>query len=145
MLAERQLTPHEGVAQELVERVVPANIFAVNLKSAFVLSKRGAVSMIARRAGSIINVASVAGTKPAPGLGAYGRYRLAVEQQALGLPPEEQAKVVKINANVIHASAFHPTNAGIAGTMLPESITVRRAAVLAQPLGASLAIGIQVR
>ena len=31
------------------------------------------------------------------------------------LPPEEQAKVRKINANVIHAAAFQPTNAGIAG------------------------------
>ena len=32
------------------------------------------------------------------------------------LSPEEQAKAGKINANVIHASAFHPTNADIAGT-----------------------------
>ena len=32
------------------------------------------------------------------------------------LPPEEQAKAGKINANVIHAAAFHPTNAAIAGT-----------------------------
>jgi hypothetical protein len=32
------------------------------------------------------------------------------------LPPEEQAKAGKINANVIHADAFQPTNAGIAGT-----------------------------
>ncbi len=31
------------------------------------------------------------------------------------LPPEEQAKVAKINANVIHAAAFQPTNADIAG------------------------------
>jgi len=32
------------------------------------------------------------------------------------LPPEEQAKVSKIRANVIHANAFQPTNANIAGT-----------------------------
>jgi len=32
------------------------------------------------------------------------------------LPPEEQAKVAKINANFIHADAFQPTNADIAGT-----------------------------
>ena len=31
------------------------------------------------------------------------------------LPPEEQAKVAKINANVLHAAAFQPTNADIAG------------------------------
>ncbi len=31
------------------------------------------------------------------------------------LPPEEQAKVGKINFSSIHAAAFHPTNANIAG------------------------------
>ncbi|MDJ0914266.1 MAG: hypothetical protein QNI95_11880 [Desulfobacterales bacterium] len=31
------------------------------------------------------------------------------------LPPEEQTKAGKINLNVIHAAAFHPTNADIAG------------------------------
>ncbi|MDJ0783968.1 MAG: tannase/feruloyl esterase family alpha/beta hydrolase [Desulfosarcinaceae bacterium] len=31
------------------------------------------------------------------------------------LPPEEQAKAGKINVNVIHAAAFQPTNADIAG------------------------------
>ncbi len=32
------------------------------------------------------------------------------------LSPEEQAKVGKINANLLHAAAFQPTNADIAGT-----------------------------
>ena len=31
------------------------------------------------------------------------------------LPPEEQTKAGKINLNVIHAAAFHPTNAALRG------------------------------
>ena len=39
------------------------------------------------------------------------------------LPPEEQAKVGKINANVLHAAAFHPTNDNIAGKEVTGLLT----------------------
>lgn len=39
------------------------------------------------------------------------------------LEPEEQAKVGKINANVLHADAFHPTNMDIAGTEITGVLT----------------------
>ena len=46
-------------------------IFEVNLKGPFVLSKAVAQGMIERGCGSIINISSVGGMKPAMGLGAY--------------------------------------------------------------------------
>lgn len=55
----------------LVDEAVWDKIFAVNLKGTFLLSKLVADSMLARSTGSIINVASVGGLKPAQGLGAY--------------------------------------------------------------------------
>ncbi len=55
----------------MVDEAVWDKIFAVNLKGAFLLSKLVADSMMSRSTGSIINVASVAGSKPAQGLGAY--------------------------------------------------------------------------
>jgi NAD(P)-dependent dehydrogenase (short-subunit alcohol dehydrogenase family) len=54
-----------------VEDALWDKIFDVNLKGAFVLSKLVGQSMINRGGGSIINVASVGGTRPAVGLGAY--------------------------------------------------------------------------
>jgi NAD(P)-dependent dehydrogenase (short-subunit alcohol dehydrogenase family) len=56
----------------LVEEEAWDKIFAVNLKGAFLLSKYVAEGMMSRGAGSILNVASVAGVRPAQGLGAYG-------------------------------------------------------------------------
>ena len=55
----------------MVDEAVWDKIFAVNLKGAFLLSKLVADSMMSRSTGVIINVASVAGSKPAQGLGAY--------------------------------------------------------------------------
>jgi hypothetical protein len=42
------------------------------------------------------------------------------------LSPEEQSKANKINANYIHADAFQPTNADIAGTEVTGLLTVGR-------------------
>lgn len=39
------------------------------------------------------------------------------------LPAEEQAKVGKINANVLHAEAFHPVNSDIPGTEITGLLT----------------------
>jgi hypothetical protein len=44
------------------------------------------------------------------------------------LPAEEQVKVGKINANMIHAAAFQPTNADIAGTEVTGLLTTGRRA-----------------
>ena len=55
----------------LVQEAAWDKIFAVNLKGTFLLSKAVADGMMARGTGSIINVASVAGLRPATGLGAY--------------------------------------------------------------------------
>ncbi|MDY0000375.1 MAG: SDR family oxidoreductase [Polyangia bacterium] len=56
----------------LVEEEAWDKIFAINLKGAFLLSKWVAEGMMERGRGSIVNVASLAGLKPAMGLGAYG-------------------------------------------------------------------------
>lgn len=39
------------------------------------------------------------------------------------LPPEEKAKVAKINGNVLHAALFHPVNSTIAGTEITGLLT----------------------
>jgi NAD(P)-dependent dehydrogenase (short-subunit alcohol dehydrogenase family) len=54
-----------------LEEAVWDKILEVNLKGPFLLSQRVAPLMVAARRGSIINVSSVGGLNPFPGLGAY--------------------------------------------------------------------------
>jgi NAD(P)-dependent dehydrogenase (short-subunit alcohol dehydrogenase family) len=56
----------------MVEEDAWDKIFAVNLKGPFILSSVVSEAMTARGGGSIINIASVGGDRPMPGLGAYG-------------------------------------------------------------------------
>jgi dehydrogenase/reductase SDR family member 4 len=56
----------------MVEEDAWDKIFSVNLKGPFVLSKLVADQMTAKGGGSIINVSSVGGEHPMPGLGVYG-------------------------------------------------------------------------
>src|SRR5207245_11315475 len=54
-----------------LDEAVWDKILEVNLKGPFLLSQRVAPLMVAARRGSIINVSSVGGLNPFPGLGAY--------------------------------------------------------------------------
>ena len=53
-------------------------IIAVNLKAPFELTRRFAPSMIERQRGAIINISSIGGLAPEPGLGIYSVSKAAI-------------------------------------------------------------------
>jgi len=72
-------------------------IFEVNVRGPFVLCKAAAEQMLARGGGAIVNVASVAGLRPMPGLGLYGISKAALIHLTRTLA-RELAPTIRVNA-----------------------------------------------
>jgi NAD(P)-dependent dehydrogenase (short-subunit alcohol dehydrogenase family) len=73
-------------------------IQAINVTGPLALIQKLVPAMIARGGGSIINVTSVAGLEPAPGLGAYSVSKAAVIMMTKVLARELGGKGVRVNA-----------------------------------------------
>ncbi|HEV2649883.1 MAG TPA: SDR family oxidoreductase [Rhizomicrobium sp.] len=78
---------------EEIERV-----FDVNLKGAFLLAQEAARSMVAQRAGSIINVASTSGLRAGGYMTSYGASKAAVLSLTQTMALELAGKGVRVNA-----------------------------------------------
>ena len=72
-------------------------IFEVNVRGPFVLSRAASERMIAQGGGAIVNIASVAGLRPMPGLGIYGISKAALIHLTRTLA-RELAPAVRVNA-----------------------------------------------
>jgi dehydrogenase/reductase SDR family member 4 len=73
-------------------------IFAVNLRAPFELSRRVVPSMIARGGGSIINIVSIGGISPEPGVGIYSVSKAALISLTKTLAKELGASNIRVNA-----------------------------------------------
>jgi 3-oxoacyl-[acyl-carrier protein] reductase len=85
-------------------------IFALNFKSAVMASQAVAPSMVARRRGAIVNVASIAGeTGGGPGAGLYASAKAALACYTKSLAKELAPHGVRVNAVApgIIATPFH--------------------------------------
>jgi dehydrogenase/reductase SDR family protein 4 len=65
--------PFTDVSSEAFDKII-----AVNLKAPFELARRFAPKMIERRRGAIINISSIGGLAPEPGLGIYSVSKAAI-------------------------------------------------------------------
>jgi len=72
-------------------------IFEVNVRGPFVLCRAASERMIAQGGGAIVNIASVAGLRPMPGLGIYGISKAALIHLTRTLA-RELAPTVRVNA-----------------------------------------------
>lgn len=73
-------------------------MIAVNVKSIFILSNLCAVHMRQRGGGSIINISSVEGIKPSPGLGVYSMTKAAVNMLTKSQAAEWGADNIRSNS-----------------------------------------------
>jgi NAD(P)-dependent dehydrogenase (short-subunit alcohol dehydrogenase family) len=73
-------------------------IMEVNLTGAFVTAKAAAVRMVARKGGSLVFMASVAGVEPMPLLGAYGVSKAGLLGLTRALARELGPSGVRVNA-----------------------------------------------
>jgi dehydrogenase/reductase SDR family member 4 len=73
-------------------------IFAVNLRAPFELSRRVVPSMIARGGGSIINIVSIGGLSPEPGVGIYSVSKAALISLTKTLARELGRSKIRVNA-----------------------------------------------
>lgn len=81
----------------VADEMVWDKIFEVNVRGPFVLSRAASERMIAQGGGAIVNVASVAGLRPMPGLGIYGISKAALIHLTRTLA-RELAPAVRVNA-----------------------------------------------
>jgi NAD(P)-dependent dehydrogenase (short-subunit alcohol dehydrogenase family) len=81
----------------VADETVWDKIFEVNVRGPFVLSRAASDRMIAQGGGAIVNVASVAGLRPMPGLGIYGISKAALIHLTRTLA-RELAPTVRVNA-----------------------------------------------
>jgi dehydrogenase/reductase SDR family protein 4 len=72
-------------------------VFEVNVRGPFVLCRAASERMVAQGGGAIVNVASVAGLRPMPGLGIYGISKAALIHLTRTLA-RELAPAVRVNA-----------------------------------------------
>ncbi len=73
-------------------------ILEVNLKGPFELAKRVQPLMVARGGGSIINISSIGGVSPEPGLGAYSVSKAALISLTKAMAKEWSGAGVRVNA-----------------------------------------------
>jgi NAD(P)-dependent dehydrogenase (short-subunit alcohol dehydrogenase family) len=71
--------------------------FAVNLRGLFLVT-RAALPLLKESRGHVINLASIAGTMPTPGLGAYGAAKAAVIALTRTLNAEHEADGIRATA-----------------------------------------------
>ncbi len=82
----------------LVEPEAFDKIFEVNLRGPFFLTQRIGLQMLERGHGSVVNMASIAGVRPATGLGVYGMAKAALIQMTKVFAAEWAAGGVRVNA-----------------------------------------------
>jgi NAD(P)-dependent dehydrogenase (short-subunit alcohol dehydrogenase family) len=104
-------------------------IFEVNLRSAFLLTQKALPHLEARGGGKIINMASVAGMSPMPGMGAYGISKAGLIMLTRTLARELGPLNIQVNALApgIIKTRF--------STALWESPELTEALVRSTPLG----------
>jgi dihydroanticapsin dehydrogenase len=73
-------------------------VMAVNAKSCFLMAKYGIAHLTARGGGAIVNNASLAAVKAAPGLGAYAASKGAIVAFSKTLAAEVAAVRIRVNA-----------------------------------------------
>jgi len=81
----------------MVDESIWDKIFEVNVRGPFVLCRAANERMLAQGGGSIVNVVSVAGIRPMPGLGAYGVSKAALLHLTRTLA-REWAPAIRVNA-----------------------------------------------
>jgi NAD(P)-dependent dehydrogenase (short-subunit alcohol dehydrogenase family) len=125
----------------MVDEAAWDKIFEVNVRGPFVLCRAAAEKMVAQGGGAIVNVASVAGIRPMPGLGVYGVSKAALIHLTKTLA-RELAPAVRVNAvapglvdtDFSKAILGDPDNARVALADVP----LARAAQPAEIVGAVL-------
>jgi dehydrogenase/reductase SDR family member 4 len=100
-------------------------IMSVNLKAAFEISRRSLPSMIARGGGSVVNLSSIGGISPEPGLGIYSVSKAALISLTKVMAHEWGKHGVRANAicpGLIRTdfSATLWKNEAVAGHMIAE-------------------------
>jgi len=73
-------------------------LLSINLKGAFFLSQRVAPSMAERGGGAIVNVSSIGGVTPMPGLGVYGITKAALNMLTITTAAEWGPMGIRVNA-----------------------------------------------
>jgi len=102
--------------------------FAVNVRSAFLTSRRALPSMIARRRGAIVNVASISGVpgpQKFPGFTAYCASKAAVIGLTEALAAEVGSSGVRVNAvspGSVDTPMWAEVSDGAKADMTPEEI-----------------------
>jgi NAD(P)-dependent dehydrogenase (short-subunit alcohol dehydrogenase family) len=102
--------------------------FAVNVRSAFLTSRRALPSMIARRRGAIVNVASISGVpgpQKFPGFTAYCASKAAVIGLTDALAAEVGSSGVRVNAvspGSVDTPMWAEVSGGAKADMTPEEI-----------------------
>lgn len=89
--------PYFGTAMDAPEWAFDKTV-AVNMKGYFIATQRGAQRMVAHGGGSIINVASILGLKPAPMQVIYAMTKAAVISMTKGFAQELGSQGVRVNA-----------------------------------------------
>jgi 2-deoxy-D-gluconate 3-dehydrogenase len=89
----RFVSPLVGLREEGWDKVL-----TLNLKSAFLVSKAAAPHLLGRGRGSVVNIASVAGIRGAPGLSFYAAAKGGLIQLTRSLAKEWAGSGVRVNA-----------------------------------------------
>lgn len=103
-------------------------VFAVNVRSAFIASRRALPSMIERRAGAIVNVASISGIpgpQKFPGMAAYNASKAALISLTEALAVEVREYGVRVNCvspGSVDTPMWAEASGGAPADMTPREI-----------------------
>jgi NAD(P)-dependent dehydrogenase (short-subunit alcohol dehydrogenase family) len=103
-------------------------VFAVNVRGAFLTSKRALPSMIAKRAGTIVNVSSISGVLGAekfPGFTAYNASKAALIAFTEALAVEVKKFGVRVNSvspGSVDTAMWAGVSGGAPAEMTPEEV-----------------------
>lgn len=103
-------------------------MFAVNVRSAFLASRRALPAMLARRAGSIVNVASISGIpgpEKFPGFASYNASKAAVIAFTEALAVEVKEQGVRVNCvspGSVDTKMWERASGGAAASMTPQEV-----------------------